>query len=145
MQCLCHGCYLCSRWIGIGVINDLQDAIEPRLNLDRISAGDVLVADSYFCVWWLLAELRHRRAHGAFRLHQTRHADFTTGRILGPNDHIVTWTKPALCQIILNAIASHRVGNRPNRYEPRKVKRRAKGYSRMLKPRAEERAACLTS
>jgi hypothetical protein len=37
----------------------------------------------------------------------------------------------------------HRVGNRPDRCEPRKVNRRTKGYSRMLKPRAQERAACL--
>jgi IS4 transposase len=46
---------------------------------------------------------------------------------------------------ILTAIASHRVGNRPNRVEPRKVKRRPKGYSRMLHPRAEERVALLGS
>ena len=50
---------------------------------------------------------------------------------------------PALCDDILKAIASHRVGDRPDRCEPRKVKRRPKGYSRMLKPRAQERAACL--
>jgi hypothetical protein len=50
---------------------------------------------------------------------------------------------PALCEDILKAIASHRVGDRPDRCEPRKVKRRPKGYSRMLKPRAEERADCL--
>jgi hypothetical protein len=49
----------------------------------------------------------------------------------------------ALCHDILKAIASHRVGGRPDRCEPRKLKRRPKGYSRMLKPRAEERVACL--
>ena len=48
--------------------------------------------------------------------------------------------KPDLIRRILAAIAAHRVGNRPNRYEPRKVKRRPKGYSRMTRPRAEERA-----
>ena len=41
---------------------------------------------------------------------------------------------------ILAAIARHRVGNRPGRCEPRKVKRRPKGYSRLLVPRAQERA-----
>src|SRR5216683_1917586 len=40
---------------------------------------------------------------------------------------------------IVAAIASHRVGDRPNRVEPRKIKRRPKGYSRLLKPRAQER------
>ena len=49
---------------------------------------------------------------------------------------------PALGRDILQAIASHRVGARPDRCEPRKVKRRPKGYSRMLRPRAQERAAC---
>jgi hypothetical protein len=44
---------------------------------------------------------------------------------------------------ILAAIASHRVGNRPNRVEPRKIKRRPKGYSRLLNPRAQERAALM--
>jgi len=63
--------------------------------LDRLGAKDVLVADSYYCVWWLFAELLRRDADGVFRLHQTRRADFSTGRILGPNDHVVIWTKPA--------------------------------------------------
>ena len=47
---------------------------------------------------------------------------------------------PAMSSRILAAIARHRVGDRPDRYEPRKIKRRPKGYSRMLAPRAEERA-----
>lgn len=42
-----------------------------------------------------------------------------------------------LCQAILTAIASHSVGNRPNRFEPRVKKRRAKTYSLMIMPRAE--------
>jgi hypothetical protein len=49
---------------------------------------------------------------------------------------------PELCATILEAIASHPVGNRPDRWEPRKVKRRPKNYSRMTKSRAEERASC---
>jgi hypothetical protein len=47
---------------------------------------------------------------------------------------------PELGDRILAAIASHRVGNRPNRVEPRKIKRRPKGYSRLLLPRNKERA-----
>jgi Transposase DDE domain len=47
---------------------------------------------------------------------------------------------PAMMGRILAAIARHRVGNRPDRQEPRKIKRRPKGYSRMLEPRARERA-----
>ena len=47
---------------------------------------------------------------------------------------------PGLIRRILAAIAAHRVGNRPNRHEPRKVKRRPKTYKLMTRPRAEERA-----
>lgn len=48
-----------------------------------------------------------------------------------------------LCTLMLNAIRQHRVANRPNRYEPRKVKRPAKPFAAMKKPRTEERKLCL--
>ena len=48
-----------------------------------------------------------------------------------------------LVRMVLLAIATHAVGDRPGRCEPRKVKRRPKAYPRMTKPRAEERAAAL--
>jgi hypothetical protein len=41
------------------------------------------------------------------------------------------------CTAVLEAIASHRVGNRPDRFEPRVLKRRGKTYSLMIKSRAE--------
>jgi hypothetical protein len=57
----------------------------------------------------------------------------------------VLWTAagkdvPALVGQVREAIARHRVGDRPNRYEPRAVKRRPKEYDRLTKPRAEARA-----
>jgi hypothetical protein len=42
-----------------------------------------------------------------------------------------------LCQDLLDAIASHRVGDRPDRYEPRVKKRRRNHYAWLTKPRAE--------
>lgn len=41
------------------------------------------------------------------------------------------------CDSVLQSIASHRVGNRPDRFEPRVVKRRPKNYPRMIKRRQE--------
>lgn len=41
------------------------------------------------------------------------------------------------CQAVLNAIATHLVGHRPDRFEPRVKKRRDKTYSLMIKPRHE--------
>jgi len=40
----------------------------------------------------------------------------------------------------LASIASHRVGTRPNRVEPRAIKRRPKGHKLLTKPREEARA-----
>lgn len=42
---------------------------------------------------------------------------------------------PALYQDLFTAIASHRVGDRPNRYEPRAIKRRPKPHPLLTKPR----------
>jgi hypothetical protein len=256
-----------------------------RTLLSSLLSGDVVLADRYYCSYWMVALLQARGVDVVFRKHQLRHTDFRCGRRLGRNDHIVTWTKPqrpkwmdqttydalpqtielrevrtniatpgcrvkelvvvstlrdhetytkeaildlyherwhaeldlrsiktqmkmeilrcktpemvrkeiwanllaynlvrkvmaqaaqehditprqisfagamqtlnefrtpllyaaaaelsALTSRILAAIARHKVGNRPGRCEPRKIKRRPKGYSRLLGPRAEERA-----
>jgi Transposase DDE domain len=259
-----------------------------RTLLERLLPGNVLVADRYYCSYWMVALAQAGGVHVVFRKHQARHTDFRTGRRLGANDHVVTWHKPsrpdwmepamydalpetltlrevrgpvatpgcrvreltvittlldneeyttadilslyhkrwhveidvrsikthmrmdilrgktpamvhkeiwahllaynlvrkvmaqaaqehdltprqlsfagamqtlnafrttllcahdedlsALSRRIVNAIASHRIGNRPNRVEPRKVKRRPKAYPLLQKPRAQERAALL--
>ena len=46
-----------------------------------------------------------------------------------------------LYQHILDAIATHRVADRPDRFEPRLRKRRQKKYDRMMKPRNEIKLA----
>jgi hypothetical protein len=66
-----------------------------RQLLGSILAGDVLVAGRGWCSHWLMAELKKRGADGAFRLHQSRHYDFSKGRRLGHDDHVVTWARPA--------------------------------------------------
>jgi hypothetical protein len=259
-----------------------------RTLLDGLCEGDVLVADRYYCSYWLIAMAQLRGIQVVFRQHQLRHTDFRRGRRLGQRDHVVTWDKPqcprwmdeqtyaaipntltlregritistpgcrvrqltvvttftdpqeypleditelyhlrwhveldlraikthmnmeilscktpemvrkeiwayllaynlvrqvmaqaaiqhglrsrqlsfkgtlqtlaehrtllltvtnadlpTIIQVILVAIATHRVGYRPNRFEPRKLKRRPKGYSRLLHPRAAERAELL--
>jgi IS4 transposase len=47
---------------------------------------------------------------------------------------------PIVYGYLLEAIASHRVGNRPRRSEPRAVKRRRKPYPLLTKPREEARS-----
>jgi hypothetical protein len=41
------------------------------------------------------------------------------------------------CETLLNSIASHIVGNRPDRYEPRRIKRRPKPHDLLQRPRHE--------
>ena len=42
-----------------------------------------------------------------------------------------------LYENILKAVATHRVANRPGRFEPRKIKRRKRKYPWLVKPRRE--------
>jgi hypothetical protein len=65
-----------------------------RQLLDRLRPGDIVVADRYYCSYWMIALLQQRGVGVAFRLHQRRHYDFRRGRRLGPDDHVVVWTKP---------------------------------------------------
>jgi hypothetical protein len=49
----------------------------------------------------------------------------------------------SLCKTLLEAVTQHRVGNRPDRYEPRKRKRPAKPYPPLKLSREKERKLCL--
>jgi putative transposase len=62
--------------------------------LDRLRPGDVVVADRYYCSYFLVALLLGRGVDVVFRLHQRRDVDFRRGRRLGRNDHIVVWPRP---------------------------------------------------
>jgi putative transposase len=65
-----------------------------RSLLDRFHSGDLVVADRYYCTWWLIALLADRGVDACFRLHHKRHYDFSKGRQLGNGDHVVQWAKP---------------------------------------------------
>jgi hypothetical protein len=61
----------------------------------QLRPGDVLVADRYYCTFWLVALALSLGVDVVFRMHQLRGYDFRRGRRLGPGDHVVTWAKPA--------------------------------------------------
>jgi len=65
-----------------------------RQLLDRLQTGDVVVADRYYCSYFLVALLRGLGVDVVFRLHQRRHYDFRRGRRLGAGDHVVAWQRP---------------------------------------------------
>jgi hypothetical protein len=65
-----------------------------RTLLGQLRRGDVVVADRYYCTWWLVALLQARDVEVCFRLHHLRKYDFRRGRRLGKGDHVVSWPRP---------------------------------------------------
>ena len=66
-----------------------------RSLLESVSEGDLLVLDRYYCSFLMIALLSGRNVDVCTRLHQRRRADFRKGRRLGPDDHLIVWTKPS--------------------------------------------------
>jgi Transposase DDE domain len=62
--------------------------------LEQLRAADIVVADRYYCSYFMIALLQQRGVDVAFRLHHKRHYDFRRGRRLGHDDHIVAWQRP---------------------------------------------------
>ncbi|MBU8871728.1 MAG: IS4 family transposase, partial [Gemmatimonadales bacterium] len=70
---------------------------EPALlrnMLGNFDKNDLVVFDRYYCSYMMLAMMSGQELHVCARLHQRRPSDFRTGRRLGPDDHLVTWTRP---------------------------------------------------
>ena len=57
-------------------------------------AGDVMLADSYYCSYFLIAELQRRGVDVLFEQHGARHTDFRSGQKIGTREHVVAWSKP---------------------------------------------------
>jgi hypothetical protein len=66
-----------------------------RMVLDQFRPGDIVLADRFFCSYWVIAALVARGIDVVVRLHQRRRADFRCGDRLGRGDHVVLWGKPA--------------------------------------------------
>jgi len=62
---------------------------------EAILAGEVALADRYFCSYADIARLRRRGVQTVFRLHAHRKADFRKGKRLGRSDRLVEWKKGA--------------------------------------------------
>lgn len=66
-----------------------------RSLLDSWQAGDVAVADRFYCSFMMIALLVGRGVDVCARLHQRRHSDFRRGKRLGKYDHLIEWKRPA--------------------------------------------------
>lgn len=71
-----------------------ETALLRRL-LASFEPGQVLLADRYFCSYFLIALAIAAGIDVVFRQHQRRHTDFRRGQRLGKHDHLVTWERPA--------------------------------------------------
>ena len=65
-----------------------------RQLLDRFEPGDILLADRYYCSYFMIAMLQERGIDLVARLHQRRPVNFRRGRRLGKDDQIITWDRP---------------------------------------------------
>jgi hypothetical protein len=65
-----------------------------RRMYDGLERGTVVLGDRYFGSYYDLCLLKERGHEGVFRLHHRRPTDFRRGQRLGPQDHVVVWTKP---------------------------------------------------
>jgi putative transposase len=66
-----------------------------RQLLGSFAAGDVAVADRFYCSFMMIASLLQQGVQTCARMHQRRHVDFRRGRRLGKYDHLILWTKPS--------------------------------------------------
>lgn len=66
-----------------------------RQLLEQLSCGDIVLADRYYCSYFMIALLQRMGVDVVTRLHQARDADFRRGQRLGQGDHLVTWFRPA--------------------------------------------------
>jgi len=65
-----------------------------RQLFERLKPGSVVLADRYYCSYFMIAMLRAVGVDIVTRQHQLRAADFRRGRRLGPGDHVATWLRP---------------------------------------------------
>jgi hypothetical protein len=67
------------------LFRELLEGVDPRT---------ILLADRYYCSYFLIALALLGRRDFVVRLHQCRKTDFHTTERLGNGDHLVEWTRP---------------------------------------------------
>jgi len=70
-----------------------ENSLFRRLH-EALAEGDVILADRYFSGWCDIALPGQRGIDVVIRKHQLRRTDFRQGQRLGPDDRLVSWSKP---------------------------------------------------
>ncbi len=68
-----------------GLFRRIKDCFVP---------GDVMLGDSYYASYFLIADLLARGVDFVFERHGARKTDFRAGARLGTRDHVVRWSRP---------------------------------------------------
>jgi hypothetical protein len=85
---------LCSAAMGRYSGKETGETALLRQVLDQFAPGDILLADRYFCSFFMIALLLNGKCDFVTRLHQCRKTDFSRSRRLGKGDWLVTWKRP---------------------------------------------------
>ena len=65
-----------------------------RTLLDSFDADDLVIADRYYCSYFVIAALMAKGVDVVMQQHAARHTDFRRGERLGTRDHVTMWRKP---------------------------------------------------
>lgn len=65
-----------------------------RQLIDNFMPGDIVLADRYYCSYFLIAQLLDKGIDVVFQQHAVRKTDFRKGKRIGARDHVVNWQKP---------------------------------------------------
>jgi hypothetical protein len=102
-----------------------------------LSAGEVLLGDSLYCEYFLIASLQAAGVEVLFEQHASRHTDFRRGRRLGARDHSVCWKKPERP----NWMSREQYAAMPHQITVRELKVRGRILvTTLLKPRSAPRS-----
>lgn len=66
-----------------------------REMFDGLEQDDIVLADRYYCSYFLIAYLQMNQINAVFQQHASRKTDFRRGKRLGVKDHLINWKKPA--------------------------------------------------
>jgi putative transposase len=61
---------------------------------EHLECDDILLADRYYCSYFMIALLQELHIDFVVRIHHRRAVDFQRGLRLGAGDHVVVWTRP---------------------------------------------------
>jgi putative transposase len=65
-----------------------------RQLLDQLGHNDIVLADRYYCSYFMIALLLARKVELVARIHHLRKTDHQRSKRLGKNEYLVTWARP---------------------------------------------------